>query len=70
MLTIALSKGRLLKDFIAFLERNNNPIWAEALHQRERKLQITVKDIKFILVKGKRNIQIKMTFICHLFYSK
>ncbi|GEP85292.1 ATP phosphoribosyltransferase catalytic subunit [Staphylococcus piscifermentans] len=52
MLTVALSKGRLLKDFIRFLEQNGNATWADALNQRERKLQITVGSIKFILVKG------------------
>lgn len=52
MLTVALSKGRLLKDFIKFLERNNNHVWADAIIHRERKLQITADSIKFILVKG------------------
>ncbi|GGI42332.1 ATP phosphoribosyltransferase [Mammaliicoccus stepanovicii] len=52
MLTIALSKGRLLKDFIEFINLNGNEKWATALTERERKLQIEVENIRFILVKG------------------
>lgn len=52
MLTVALSKGRLLKDFIKFIDENGNPKWADALNNRERKLQIEVANVRFILVKG------------------
>lgn len=52
MLTIALSKGRLLKDFIKYIEKHNNEIWATALNNRGRKLQIQIDNIQFLLVKG------------------
>ena len=52
MLTVALSKGRLLKDFIKFIDENGNSKWADALNNRERKLQIEVANVRFILVKG------------------
>nr|WP_263312787.1 ATP phosphoribosyltransferase [Mammaliicoccus sp. Marseille-Q6498] len=52
MLTVALSKGRLLKDFIQFIDSNGNEKWAKALNNRERKLQIQIEDVRFILVKG------------------
>ena len=52
MLTVALSKGRLLKDFIKFIDSNGNSKWVEALNNRERKLQIQSEDVRFILVKG------------------
>ena len=53
MLTVALSKGRLLKDFIKFIDENGNSKWADALNNRERKLQIEVANVRFILVKRK-----------------
>lgn len=52
MLTVALSKGRLLKDFIKFIDENGNPKWADALNNRKRKLQIEVANVRFILIKG------------------
>lgn len=36
MLTVALSKGRLLKDFIKFIDSNGNSKWVEALNNREK----------------------------------
>lgn len=52
MLTVALAKGRLLKSFISYLAKKNEPAIVNALENRERQLLISVNDIQFVLVKG------------------
>ena len=52
MITIALSKGRQLKDFIQYLDQINLTEWSTALKSVSRELVIQTKDTRFILVKG------------------
>ena len=52
MITIALSKGRQLKDFIQYLDEINLMEWSTALKSVSRELVIQTKDTRFILVKG------------------
>lgn len=52
MITIALSKGRQLKDFIQYLDEINLTEWSTALKSVSRELVIQTKDTRFILVKG------------------
>lgn len=52
MITIALSKGRLLKSFIAFLEEQGQTEWFEALQSVGRELVVDTDDVRFLLVKG------------------
>lgn len=52
MITIALSKGRQLQDFIAFLKQQNLTSWYTALESVSRELLVETKDTRFLLVKG------------------
>jgi len=52
VITIALSKGRQLDDFIAFLKQQNLTTWQSALESVSRELLIESGDTRFLLVKG------------------
>lgn len=52
MITMALSKGRQLKDFIAFLKKQNLTHLSDALESVSRELVVETEDIRFLLVKG------------------
>lgn len=52
MITVALSKGRLFKDFIKFLEKRELTEYAQALKEDGRYLFRTVGHVKFIFAKG------------------
>lgn len=52
MITIALSKGRLLKSFIKFLEAQELTEWHQALSGIGRELVVDTQDVRFLLVKG------------------
>ncbi|AQQ54509.1 ATP phosphoribosyltransferase [Planococcus lenghuensis] len=52
MLTIALSKGRLLKSFLDYLNQNGHPGWYDALTNAQRELLVEKGEIRFLLVKG------------------
>ncbi|API88956.1 ATP phosphoribosyltransferase [Marinilactibacillus sp. 15R] len=52
MITMALSKGRQLKDFIKYLDEKNLTTWSTALKSVSRELVIETDSIRFILVKG------------------
>lgn len=53
MITVALTKGRLFKDFIAFLEKRQADEYIQSLSQNDRSLFTQVNNIKFIFAKGK-----------------
>ncbi|PRY82816.1 ATP phosphoribosyltransferase [Alkalibacterium olivapovliticus] len=52
MLTIALSKGRQLKDFIDFLKSKELHHLSDALESVSRELVVETDSIRFLLVKG------------------
>ncbi|WP_208559334.1 ATP phosphoribosyltransferase [Marinilactibacillus kalidii] len=52
MITIALSKGRQLKDFINYLEEKELTDWSSALNAISRELVVELPDVRFLLVKG------------------
>lgn len=52
MITIALSKGRQLQDFISFLKQQNLTQWYTALESVSRELLVETEDTRFLLVKG------------------
>lgn len=52
MITVALSKGRLLKDFQRFLKEGNLPQYEAALVDPGRNLYTEVGDVRFIFAKG------------------
>ncbi|MGO4928955.1 ATP phosphoribosyltransferase [Fundicoccus sp. Sow4_F4] len=52
MITVALSKGRLFKDFIKFLEARELTDYAQALKEEGRYLFRNVGNVKFIFAKG------------------
>lgn len=52
MITIALSKGRQLKDFINYLDSIQLTEWSTALKSVSRELVVLIDDIRFLLVKG------------------
>ncbi|MDZ7834326.1 MAG: ATP phosphoribosyltransferase [Alkalibacterium sp.] len=52
VITIALSKGRQLDDFIAFLKQQELSTWQSALESVSRELLIETGDTRFLLVKG------------------
>ncbi|MEC6748392.1 ATP phosphoribosyltransferase [Marinilactibacillus sp. XAAS-LB27] len=52
MITIALSKGRQLKDFIQYLDEKKLTSWSTALKSISRELVIELEDVRFLLVKG------------------
>ncbi|MCG3398706.1 ATP phosphoribosyltransferase [Staphylococcus massiliensis] len=52
MLTIALPKGRLLKDFIKYLDGRGAQEWVTTLEARDRQLMLTISQYDILLVKG------------------
>uniref|UniRef100_UPI00352BC704 ATP phosphoribosyltransferase n=1 Tax=Aerococcus urinaeequi TaxID=51665 RepID=UPI00352BC704 len=52
MITIALSKGRQLKDFIAYLDEKGLTEWSAALKAVGRELVVEAPSTRFLLVKG------------------
>lgn len=52
MITVALSKGRLFKDFIKFLEANDLNHYAQPLQENGRYLFKIVDNVKFVFAKG------------------
>ncbi|WP_225743500.1 ATP phosphoribosyltransferase [Marinilactibacillus sp. Marseille-P9653] len=52
MITIALSKGRQLKDFINYLDEKELTSWSTALKSISRELVVELEDVRFLLVKG------------------
>lgn len=52
MITVALTKGRLLKSTLQYLEENNLTHYAEGLKDNNRSLFIIIDNIKFIFAKG------------------
>lgn len=52
MITMALSKGRQLKDFIAFLKSRDLTHLSDALESVSRELVVETDTIRFLLVKG------------------
>lgn len=52
MITMALSKGRQLKDFIQYLDEKDLATWSTALKSISRELVIETDSVRFLLVKG------------------
>lgn len=52
MITIALSKGRQLNDFIAFLKKRELTHLSDPLESISRELVVETDTIRFLLVKG------------------
>ncbi|WP_080145382.1 ATP phosphoribosyltransferase [Marinilactibacillus piezotolerans] len=52
MITIALSKGRQLKDFINYLDEKKLTSWSTALKSVSRELVVETENVRFMLVKG------------------
>lgn len=52
MITVALTKGRLFKDFVHFLDENNLRSFSEPLNNEDRSLYTTIGNVKFIYAKG------------------
>lgn len=53
MITVALTKGRLFKDFISFLKAKGLTHYVEALDHKDRSLFTQVDNVRFIFAKGK-----------------
>lgn len=52
MITVALTKGRLFKDFVKYMEENNLHDYITALTSENRSLYTVVDNVKFIFAKG------------------
>lgn len=52
MITVALSKGRLLEDFIRYLDTQNLRHYLLVLKEESRSLFIEIDNVKFIFAKG------------------
>ena len=52
MITIALTKGRLMKSTLEYLQKNDLNHYVEALSDSNRSLYIIVNDVKFLFAKG------------------
>lgn len=52
MITIALTKGRLMKSTLDYLQKNDLNHYVEALSDSNRSLYIIVNDVKFLFAKG------------------
>ena len=52
MITIALTKGRLMKSTLEYLQKNDLNHYVEALSDSHRSLYIIVNDVKFLFAKG------------------
>ncbi|MFC3419215.1 ATP phosphoribosyltransferase [Salinicoccus hispanicus] len=52
MITVALTKGRLFKDFLKYMNKNGLTVYNEALEEETRSLYTIVDNVKFIFAKG------------------
>lgn len=52
MITVALTKGRLFKDFLKYMNENGLTVYNEALEEETRSLYTIVDNVKFIFAKG------------------
>lgn len=52
MITVALTKGRLMKSTLEYLEENGLPHYVESLSDSNRSLYIVVNNVKFLFAKG------------------
>ncbi|MDY5153840.1 ATP phosphoribosyltransferase [Actinobaculum suis] len=52
MITVALSKGRLLKSFLAFLEAQGLDAYRQALENPDRALYVQVGPVRFLFAKA------------------
>ncbi|TVT26966.1 ATP phosphoribosyltransferase [Salinicoccus cyprini] len=52
MITVALTKGRLFKDFLKYMNENGLTVYNEALEEETRSLYTVVDNVKFIFAKG------------------
>lgn len=52
MITVALTKGRLMKSTLEYLQKNDLNHYVEALSDSNRSLYIIVSDVKFLFAKG------------------
>ena len=52
MITVALSKGRLLDDFISYLDSQGLSHYLDVLKNQNRALFIEIDNIKFVFAKG------------------
>lgn len=53
MITVALTKGRLYKDFISFLKQRDATDYIGQLQEDNRSLYTVINNIRFIFAKGK-----------------
>ncbi|MDO5457287.1 MAG: ATP phosphoribosyltransferase [Atopococcus tabaci] len=53
MITVALTKGRLFKDFIKYINEQGLSQYTEALEDEGRSLYTEINNIRFIFAKGK-----------------
>lgn len=53
MITVALTKGRLFKDFIKYINKQGLTQYVEALEDEGRSLYTEVDGVRFIFAKGK-----------------
>ncbi|MGB4609882.1 MAG: ATP phosphoribosyltransferase [Saccharofermentanales bacterium] len=53
MITVALPKGRLLSDFMNYLEQQGLDKYSKGLDAKSRSLYTIVNDVKFIYAKGR-----------------
>ena len=52
MITVALTKGRLFKDFLKYMSENGLADYSTALEDETRSLYTIVNNVKFIFAKG------------------
>ena len=52
MITVALTKGRLMKSTLEYLQKNDLDHYVEALSDSNRSLYIVVNNVKFLFAKG------------------
>lgn len=53
MITVALTKGRLFKDFIKYINKQGLSQYVEALEDEGRSLYTEINGVRFIFAKGK-----------------
>lgn len=52
MITVALTKGRLLKSTLQYLDENNLTHYTDSLSENNRSLYTIIDNVKFIFAKG------------------
>lgn len=52
MITAAVAKGRLFKDYVRYLGEKNLAKWFDVLNSVDRELVVQTDEIRFLLVKG------------------